>query len=278
MAETAKHFLEMTWPEVKQCAEGEPLAIIPVGQIVQHGPHLPVGTDVYQAEGVSAAVARELAGRGHNAFVAPTVSFGYSPAHECFPGYVTVRPEVLTDQVDDLASSLARQGFRRQVAIMFGPGSWPSLNVAASRLARLGTADMLIIDGLGTARNLSADVLKGVNPAAGQFDVHAGELETSLMLAIAPHLVRMEKAVTHYSKLHASFSACACTRFPLQQQIAAVGLRNWSDFGEDGVTGDATLATPEKGQELVARSVQEIAGHLERCVFDASGTSTGLSK
>jgi creatinine amidohydrolase len=257
----------MTWPEVKQLSEGEPLAIIPVGQVVQHGPHLPIGTDIYQAEGVSAAVAQQLKSQGHNAFVGPTITFGYSPAHECFPGYITMRPEVLTDQIDDVASSLARQGLRKQAMIMFGPGSWPSLNVVASRLARLGTANMLVIDGLGTARNLSGDVLTGVDPASGKFDVHAGELETSLMLAVAPHLVRMDKAVTHYSELYASFSNCACTRGPLQQQIAAVGLRDWSDFGEDGVTGDATLATAEKGEKIVGRAVTEIVRHLEHCIL-----------
>lgn len=178
-----------------------------------------------------------------------------------------MRPEVLTDQIEDVTSCLVRQGLRKQVMIMFSPGSWPSLNVGASRLARSGTANMFIIDGLGTARNVSSDVLTGVDPAAGKFDVHAGELETSLMLAMAPHLVRMDRVVSHYSELYASFSDCACTRAPLQQQIAAIGLRNWSDFGDEGVTGDATLATAGKGKTIVGQAVNEIMRHLERCVF-----------
>lgn len=263
----AARFLDMTWSDVQQVTTDDCLVVIPVGQVVQHGPHLPIGTDVRQAEGVSAAVVQELGRHGLPAVVGPTIAFGYSPAHETFPGYVNLRPEVLTDEIEDVAACLARQGLRRQAAIMFGPGSWPSLNIAATRLSQRGAAEMVVIDGLATARAVGSDLLGGVDANAGKFDVHAGELETSLMLAIAPDLVRMERAVTHYSELYASFAQCACTRGPLQQQIAAVGLRDWKAFGEEGVTGDATLATPEKGRTILDRTVTEMARHLKGCLF-----------
>lgn len=158
-------------------------------------------------------------------------------------------------------------GLRKQAYLMFGPGSWWPLYVVSTRLARLGIADMIIIDGLSLARTVGVDLLTGHDPAAGKFDVHAGELETSLMLAIRPDLVHMDKAVTHFSGIHTSFAACACTKGPLLQQMAAIGMREWIGFGKDGVTGDATLATAQKGREIISRVVNELARHFTTHLF-----------
>jgi creatinine amidohydrolase len=267
MSVSAPHYINLPWPEVGNIDSNDSAAIVPVGQIVQHGPHLPIGTDVFQAEGVTASIASELCRRSLKIIIGPTISFGHSPAQESFPGYINIRPEVLTDQIEDVASCLARQGLRKQVYLMFGPGSWWPLYVASTRLARLGTADMIVIDGLLLARTVGIDLLAGHEPASGKFDVHAGELETSLMLAIRPELVRMDKALTHFSDIHASFAKCTCTRGPLLQQMAAVGLRDWSRFGKEGVTGDATLATAEKGRQIISRVVKELADHFESQLF-----------
>jgi creatinine amidohydrolase len=263
----APYYMNLPWREVSGIDSEDSAAIIPVGQIVQHGPHLPIGTDVFQAEGVTSSVASELCLRGYKPIIGPTISFGNSPAQESFPGYVNLRPEVLTDQIEDVASCFARQGLRKQAYLMFGPGSWWPLYNASTRLARSGAANMIIIDGLLLARTVGMDLLAGHNPAAGNFDVHAGELETSLMLAIRPELVHMEKAVKHFSGIHASFAACACTKGPLLQQMAAIGMREWKEFGEDGVTGDATLATVEKGRQIIARMVKELAEHFAAHLF-----------
>jgi creatinine amidohydrolase len=259
--------MNLTWPEVSKIDPGTTTAFIPVGQIVQHGPHLPIGTDVYQAEGVTAAIVADLTRLGSQVIVGPTITFGYSPAQEAFPGHVNLRPEVLTDQIEDIASCLGRQGLPKQAYIIFGPGSWWPLQLVSTRLARLGIADIVIIDGLAIARAVGSDLLAGLNPAAGKFDVHAGELETSLMLALKPDLVHMDRAVTHYSEFHATFAGSACTRGPLLQQMAAIGLRNWSDFGQDGVTGDAALATAEKGREIISRMTKELVTHITKNVL-----------
>jgi creatinine amidohydrolase/Fe(II)-dependent formamide hydrolase-like protein len=83
----------------------------------------------------------------------------------------------------------------------------------------------------------------------------------------------MDKAVTHFSEYHASFATCACTRGPLLQQMAAVGLRDWSLFGREGVTGDATLATAAKGNEIISRVVKALAEHFVTHLF-APGPAT----
>jgi len=263
----AESFLNLSWPELDPAGLADAAVLIPVGQVVQHGPHLPVGTDVFQAEGVTASVASELASRGFRVLVGPTIAFGDSPVHEAFPGYVTLRSEVLINQFEDVASCLARQGLRRQAYVLFGPGSWWALHVASARLARTGAAHILIIDGLQTARAVAGGLLKGHDPASGKFDMHAGELETSLMLALRPQLVRMDRAVTHYSELNASFAASVCTPGPVLQQMTAVGLRDWSRFGKDGVTGDAKLASADTGHQIVSRLVDNLAGHFVTHLF-----------
>jgi creatinine amidohydrolase len=266
----APNYLNLPWPEISSFDAKDCAAIIPVGQIVQHGPHLPVGTDVFQAEGVTASIASEMCRRGFKAIIGPTISFGHSPTQESHPGYVNLRPEVLSDQIEDVASCLARQGLRKQAYLMFGPGSWWPLYVVSTRLARSGTANIIIIDGLLLARTVGMNLLVGHDPGTGKFDVHAGELETSLMLAIRPELVQMDKAVSHFSGIHAAFAACACTKGPLLQQMAAAGMREWKAFGEDGVTGDATLATAEKGRQIISRAVKELAEHFSTHLFTAS--------
>lgn len=269
---SAPHYVNLPWPEVAKLNSGHSAVIVPVGQIVQHGPHLPIGTDVFQAEGVTGLVAAELCKHGFNAIVGPTVSFGHSPAQESFPGYINLRPEVLTDQIEDVASCLARQGLQRQAYLMFGPGSWWPLYVVSTRLARLGVADIIIIDGLLLARTVGFELLGGHEPGSGKFDVHAGELETSLMLALRPELVHMDRAVSHFSEIHASFAACACTKGPLLQQMAAIGMREWSKFGAEGVTGDATLATAEKGHQIISRVIKELSDHFQKRLFSVSGS------
>jgi creatinine amidohydrolase len=267
----APHYMNLPWPDLDNIAAKDSAVIVPVGQIVQHGPHLPVGTDVFQAEGVTASVAAEMHRRGLRTIIGPTISFGFSPPQESFPGYVNIRPEVLTEHVQDVASCLARHGLRKQAYIVFGPGSWWPLYVTSTRLARLGAADIIIIDGLLLARTLGMDLIAGHDPASGKFDVHAGELETSLMLAFRPELVHMDKAVSHFSEIHAAFASSASTRGPLGYQMAAVGMQEWVKFGKDGVTGNATLATPEKGRQIVSRVVAELADHFATHLFAGSG-------
>ena len=262
-----RKFLEMPWTDIRSAASENPLVVIPAGQIVQHGPHLPVATDIWQAEGTSARVLDALARKGRDTILGPTISFSFSPAQEGFPGYINLSPETLADQVEQISTCLARQGFRRQAVILFGPGSWSSLNIAASRLARDGTAKLVILDGLNTARAVGGHLLEGNDPKNRQYDVHAGELETSLMLALAPHLVTMDRAVCHYSDIYASFFDYATNSGPLQQKMAAVGFDDWADFGADGVTGDATRATAEKGNAFLDLTATEIVRHLEDWVL-----------
>jgi creatinine amidohydrolase len=268
MSSFSRKFMDLPWPAIDSLKSGQAAALIPVGQIVQHGPHLPVGTDVFQAEGITEMVATELDRRNLPVIVGPTVTFGNSPAQECFPGFINLNPQTLTDQIEEIASCLARQGLHRQAYILFGPGSWWPLHVVSTRLARSGLANVIIIDGLQTARAVSGDVLKGVDRTAGKYDQHAGELETSLMLALRPDLVCMERAVRHYSDMLPKFASSPCTSGPLLQQMAAIGMRSWDQFGKEGVTGDATLATAEKGKTLIARLVTELTQHFQHYLFE----------
>jgi len=258
---TPRRFIECTWREIKQMSETGSVIVLPVGQIVGHGPHLPVSTDVRQAEAACEAVARALDGRGVNAVVGPSIPYGNSPAQEAFPGFVTVNHDTLTNLITDVCVSLARQGFVKQIVIVFSPGCWPSIQTAAGKFARTDEPKLFIFDGLELARSLAQDLLEGHLPLEGKVDAHAGELETSLMLAIEPSSVNMERAVTHYSDLMAELRKPPFGSMSIRQQMLSINLWDWSQFGADGVTGDATLANARKGRILLDRLGTAVAEH-----------------
>lgn len=255
-------FTDCTWDEIKQLSDEGCLVVLPVGQVVAHGPHLPVCADVRQAEGVCEAVAQALESRGVRAFVGPVVPFGNSPAQEAFAGFVNVSPETLTGLITDVCESLARQGFPKQLMVMFSPGAWPSVQTVAATLARKGEVQLYVFDGLELARALSQDLLEGHRPQEGKLDAHAGELETSLMLALEPSRVKMERAVTHYSGLMAELQGTPLGGMSLRQKMLSINLWDWARFGPEGVTGAATLATEAKGRTLLERLGAAVAEHF----------------
>jgi creatinine amidohydrolase len=223
---------------------------------------------VIQAEALCAHAARLLDERGHAVLLGPTIPFGHSPTHETFPGFVSLAPETLSALVVDVVGSLARQGFERQVLVNLGPGNWPAVQTAAYHVFRQQQAQLYVFGALEAVRSVMGDILEGHRPAEGRIDAHAGELETSVMLAVEPASVRMEAGTAHASTLLAELQRLPQANTTTNQKMMAIGLWDWSRFGDDGVTGDATLATSEKGERLLARTAEALAEHVVRYVLD----------
>ena len=176
----------MTWEEARAAAGPRSVAILPVGAIEAHGPHLPLETDVIIALAMARAGAARLAGRGMSVVVLPALPFTTARFAETFAGTLSLQPATATALVADLAAGLARHGFAL-LAIAnahLDPAHLASLETAAGHIRReLGLPVAFPNLTLATwAPRLSEEFRSGA--------CHAGQFETSIVLAERPELVR----------------------------------------------------------------------------------------
>ncbi len=214
-------------------------AIIPVGSLEQHGPHLPVSTDALIAEHVSKLVAQKV-----GALVLPAIAYGVSFEHDPM-FHVSLRNSTLSALVCDACAALAGHGVKEVVVINGHHGNIGALQYIAQDLAGR------IPD------NVSVHVLHYWHQMKNDELGHAGEVETSLVLAIAPELVRMEKAQAGAIKPTKSKAAYASIANSPGSFVKMTG---------NGVWGDPKKASAETGQRLLkeitaglARTISELA-------------------
>ncbi|MEM2102567.1 MAG: creatininase family protein, partial [Candidatus Bathyarchaeia archaeon] len=131
---------EMAWPDVQEFLANHNVAIVPVGSNEQHGPHLPLDTDAYDAFWLSLKAA-EKAGC---ALVAPPIYYGVSMHHMDFPGTVTLSPHTLEKLAYEVATSLVRHGFRKIVFENGHGGNTQALESAAQRV-KLDTGAFVVV-------------------------------------------------------------------------------------------------------------------------------------
>ncbi|TDD71254.1 creatininase family protein [Jiangella aurantiaca] len=226
----------LTWPEVAEAVERQPVALLPFGAVEEHGPHLPLGTDVLAADGLAERLANTA-----GLLRLPTVPYGQVWSLEHFPGSLSVRDETLVALVTDLAGGLSRAGVRGIVLFSAHLGNAAALRKAARTLAETGGLPAIALTYPGLA-----EVAKEVRESADSHPsiMHADEIETSVLLALAPDHVRMDRAVTEYPVYPQDFDAA-----PVR----------WDTVSRSGVFGDATAATPGKGERVVDHVVRTAA-------------------
>lgn len=212
-------------------------AIIPVGSLEQHGPHLPVSTDTLIAEYVSKSVAQKI-----GALVLPSVTYGVSFEHDPM-FHVSLRNSTLSALLCDACAALARYGFRNIVVINGHHGNIGALQYIAQNLAGR-ISDNISIHILHYWHQLKNDELG-----------HAGEVETSLMLVIAPKLVKMEKAKPNTKNMPKSKIAYASLTNSPGSFVKITG---------NGVWGNPKKASVETGQRLL----NEITAGLVKTVTE----------
>jgi creatinine amidohydrolase len=180
---------ELTARELLELLDRTDLAILPVGSVEQHGPHLPCGADAIQATELARRVVTGLARHGVTAVAAPTIPFGLASNMleytTDFPGNLPVTADTLKALMKDIAQGLVRSGFRRLVLLPFHVENQAITQVAAREIAEQFDVQVLwIIAGPATAE-AAARLFRTRGPAG-----HAGEGETSRLLAAQPELVR----------------------------------------------------------------------------------------
>ena len=224
------------------------VAVFGIGAIAQHSGHLPLGTDRYQVAEVSRRVAEDL-----RAFLLPTLPFSMSECHTGTAGTVWLRAETLASIVRDVVHSLRSQGIHR-VVLINGHGANFVLGPVTRELNRVHR-DMMIILVQYEPWSKEAYLFR-----YGSVDSHAGEIETSLMLAIRPELVKKERVD----------GVCAMGR----EFYDYAPMHRWAP---DGVDGIPNAASAEKGLVALDAGARTLAKEV-RLAFEAlSREDTGAS-
>ncbi|GAA2227620.1 creatininase family protein [Herbiconiux moechotypicola] len=209
------------------------LAFLPFGALEQHGPHLPLGTDTATAS----AVARRLAERLDGVLL-PPVHYGDTWNNAGYPGTVGLSPATVTAIAVDLGRALVGSGARGLVIVNGDWGNRLPLASAVRILNDEGVLPAIALDYPGMAEAI--ELVRESVPAAPGLN-HAEEVETSIMLALEPELVRRERFVAEYPEFPSDFGVR-----PMQLH----------GFSASGVFGDPATASAEKGQAILGATVE----------------------
>jgi creatinine amidohydrolase len=251
-------------------ATDERVAILPLAATEQHGPHLPLSTDVDIGRGILAAALEALAGEVDTT-VLPMLEVGASEEHRSFPGTRSVGAAELVDQIVRLGSEVAAAGVRRLVLANSHGGNRFAMEAAGLLLRRRHA--MLVVK----ASWFRFDRPEGVELPESEWrhGLHGGALETAMMLHLHPDEVDTG-AVADFTSLGAELGRDL-------RRLGPEGQASFAWLAEDlnplGVTGDARLATPGLGARLVAHYGRALADvvvdardfPLERLVDVAAG-------
>jgi creatinine amidohydrolase len=234
---TALHLDQLTWPDIKaEIQNGRDIVVVPFGSTEQHGRHLPLGTDAVLGDEIGWRLADRL-----SAFLAPTVRFGCSEHHLAFSGTISIGAETFGRIVADVVASLSTHGFRRIVLLPTHGGNFKPLadavvNIEPGSVRIYAFTDLM---GLVGAAAKSSKAF-GVNIA--QSGAHSGEWETSLMLALRPEQVKMDRAAVGFM---GDLSEVTSKVFD--------GIQN---LDQNGVLGDPRPATAEAGKKYLEQIIE----------------------
>jgi creatinine amidohydrolase len=252
---------EMTWVEVKEYLQTSDMVIVPLGSTEQHGPHLPLGTDFFEAFEISKKISAKT-----GVVVAPVVMVGYSSYHSGFTGTLSLTPETMEAVLFECVEYLIKYGFRKIMFFNYHGGNNIVQDMVIHRINRETEA---IAFAIGVGSSLHAD-----DPDEDFFDWHAGLSETSLMLYLKPELVRtelIEQPDIHFTARMKALKVLADDNpdlEPVWHSLFGVP----SDTGKGGAShelssngiwsfSDVTSASTEIGEEAVDNAVERIA-HL----------------
>jgi creatinine amidohydrolase/Fe(II)-dependent formamide hydrolase-like protein/7-cyano-7-deazaguanine synthase in queuosine biosynthesis len=238
---------ELTWPEAEKRFKEVDIALLPIGSIEQHGPHLPLDTDAFDAEYLARRVAEACS--QPRPLVLPLVSFGVSYHHEGFKGTISISNDTLSRLIYEIGMSVAKNGINKLVIINAHGGNTPALNHAAQMINR----DARIFACVETGETSDVDISKLIETPN---DVHAGEFETSTSLAVRPHLVQMDKAgkkVPSFSSRYLNFSS----------KRAVSWYAHTKKISPTGVMGDPTKASAEKGKRIWEIMIAHLVAFVE---------------
>jgi len=227
---------KLSWDEAEKVLTPDQVVVIPLGtESKEHGQHLQLNNDWLMAEYFKVRVLEDA-----SVVVAPTINYSYYPAFLEYPGSTSVSQSTAQAMVAEIVRSLAHYGPRKFYIVNTGISTLRPLKAAADELAK----DGILMRYLDFTQD--DPVEKKWRKSGG---THADEIETAMMLYIAPESVRMEKAKRDLNPNQPG----GLTRDP----------QGKGTYSPTGAWGDPTLATREEGQVLVDASVQRILKEIE---------------
>lgn len=245
------------------------IAVLPVGAIEQHGPHLPLAVDQAILDGILSATV-PLIPDDLPALILPTLPVGKSDEHSAFPGTLTFSATTLMAMWSDIGDSVARAGVRKLVILNSHGGQIAPMDIVARDL-RLRHR-MLVVAANWFAMGLPEGLF---TPEEERFGIHAGDMETSVMRALHPDLVQMNHA-RDFRPL-----AAGLAKDNKLLGLTPAGKLAWAaqDMHPAGACGNASLATVEKGRKVIdhaARQIVTLLHEVDRMTLDHLETVPNL--
>ena len=242
LEEKMKLLAEMSWEETKEYLAREDRLILPLGATEQHGPHLGLGTDTFEADAIARAV-----GEKSGVVVAPALCFGMSHHHFAFTGTISLKPATLIAVYEDVFRALYRHGFRRVLIVNGHGGNEASIVSALHQVA----ADLADLRAKLFQWWSDAEAYRVVIEKLGaQEGSHASPGETSLMLAINPRAVNLERLKGRDSRVAPSRDILNMHLFPRKYPDGIMGL-------------NPANASAQVGQALLDQSAEICVRELE---------------
>ena len=260
----SRFWADLSTRDFAQLDPARTIAVLPVAATEQHGPHLPLSVDTVLADGIVAASLPHLAPELSVLFL-PTQAVGLSPEHARFTGTLTLRAETVLRLWTEIGESVAAAGVRKLLLFNSHGGQVSMLDLVARDLrARL---NLLVYScswfnlPLHDAQGQDLNAL--FSAEEHRFGIHGGDIETSMMLALAPARVQMDRA-RHF----ASTAQLRAQQFPIlgNGRSAKLGWQT-QDYHPAGAIGNAAAATAAKGEALVqaaGRALAQLLAELDQ--------------
>jgi creatinine amidohydrolase len=238
---------KMTWEEIEEKLKHVDTVLLPCGAIEQHGPHLPVDIDYYDAKYLAFQTALRCS--DPKPLVLPTIPYGVSYHHEDFKGTLSVTNDGLSRIIYDIGMSLAHNGIKKIIIVNGHGDNAPTLNYAAQMINR--DAHIFVCVDTGDTSDIDMAVLSDTKN-----DIHAGEIETSTTLALRPDEVYMDKALDetlNFGNTYLDFDSDRSVSWYVRTK----------KLSNSGIMGNASIATVEKGEKMWKIMIEHLVKFVE---------------
>lgn len=254
---------EMSGPEIQEALKVTQTIIIPFGAIEDHGAHLPLGTDVYEAREIARRTAIRLATLGCPVVIGPVMPFGTSSFHLGFPGTISITSSTLLTLTREVCLSLYKGGFRNFVLVHGHDGNLPTMMVAAQEIVdATPDATAVVLNWMVALSKVYHTIQR-----SKKGESHGGEGETSRLLVTHPELVHPERG----TPFHLAPEDLRKIQSPESMKTGGgvyYGVRSYKALTPYGHIGDPLLAASETGEKGYAVIVDWLSSVIKRDFFD----------